>query len=336
VTSEDRFLDKLRALLPDDERLLLPPGDDAAVVRCAGGLVAATTDTMVEGVDFLSGQDPETLGRRALAINLSDLAAIGAAPEFFLLSLAFPPERGEDWALAVCRGALSRARSCGALLAGGDLSSAPLAMISVALWGRPPRRVITRSGGRPGDRLYVTGYPGRAAAGLRLARALDAFASRGSLPVERFVGISPAHQQELLAAYRDPEPRLAAGSALAQREIATAAIDVSDGLGIDAGRLAKASGVRAVLEGARLPVAPSLAALAEISALDPRDWVLAGGDDYELLLSAPPDREAEVLALDVGVPIVRIGHLEEGAGAILRDRRGEQDVTAMGYDHGIR
>jgi thiamine-monophosphate kinase len=320
--TEDRFLDKLRALRTPDERLLLPPGDDAAVVRAASGDLAATTDTMVEGIDFLPGQDPESLGRRILAINLSDLAAIGAAPEFFLLTLCFPPERGEQWALSVCRGALARARDFGVLLAGGDLSSAPLAMLSVALWGRPPKRPITRSGGRPGDALFMTGWPGRAAAGLWLAKSPD-----------RFGGLSPEHRRELLAAYRDPEPRLAAGEALAQRGLATAAIDVSDGVGIDAGRLSRASGVRAVLESARLPVAPAIASLGEISGLDPRDWVLAGGDDYELLFSAAPDREAEVLGLDVGVPIVRVGHLEEGSGAIARDRRGERDVSEMGYDH---
>lgn len=333
MTAEDRFLESLRALLPADARLLVPPGDDAAVVRSAAGTIAATTDMMVEEIDFLADEDPEAIGRRALAINLSDLAAMGATPEFFLLSIAFPPARGAQWPLAVARGALSRAGTNGPVLAGGDLSAAPVAMISVALWGRPPSSPLLRSGGRPGDALFVTGWPGRAAAGLRLARTLSTFATQGSHPVPRFVGISPGEQEELLQAYRDPEPRLTAGAALADSRLATAAIDVSDGLGIDAGRLARASGVRAVLERARLPIAPAVAALAELSTVDPLEWVLAGGDDYELLFTAAPDREQEIASLSLGVAVTRIGFLEPGAGAVLRDARGDRDVAQLGHDH---
>jgi thiamine-monophosphate kinase len=333
VSPEDRFLEKLRALLPADERLLVPPGDDAAVVRADSGSIAATTDMMVEGVDFLPGQDPHTVGRRALAINLSDLAAIGARPEFFLLSIAFPKERGQDWALAVASGALSRARLVDALLAGGDLSDAPTAMVSIALWGRPPAEPILRSGGRPGDAVFLTGWTGRAAAGLRLSQMLGVFASQGSAPVPRFVGISPAHQTELLDAYRDPEPRLAIGLALAARRLATSAIDVSDGLGIDAARLARASGVRVVLEAARIPLSPAVAAFAEVTTANPRDWLLGGGDDYELLFACDPARESELASIAAEVPITRIGRLEEGAGAVLRDARGETDITSLGHDH---
>src|SRR6185369_2322320 len=123
VKPEDRFVESLRALLPEGGALL-GPGDDAALVFREAGLLAATTDLLVEGVDFLPGEDPERLGRRAAAVNLSDLAAMGAEPQHFLLSIGFPPERGEDYPLAIARGAVARALPFGAHLVGGDLSGA--------------------------------------------------------------------------------------------------------------------------------------------------------------------------------------------------------------------
>ena len=142
---EDRFVEKLRALLPESGAIL-GPGDDAALVQREAGLLAATTDLLVEGVDFFPGEDPERLGRRAAAVNLSDLAAMGAEPEFFLLSIGFAPEKGEDFPLAIARGAIARAGEFGAHLVGGDLSAAPQTVISVALWGKPAGTPLTRAG----------------------------------------------------------------------------------------------------------------------------------------------------------------------------------------------
>lgn len=322
VSREDGFVERLRALLPEDERLLVGPGDDAAVVRVDAGSLVATTDLLVEGVDFLAGTPPEKIGRRALAVNLSDLAAMGARPEFFLLSIGFPPEKGEEFPLGVARGALALASRWGATLAGGDLSSSSAVVISVALWGRPERLPLLRSGGRPGDLLYLSGFPGRAAAGLRLA-------SRNSN-----AAIAPDPERDLLDAYEDPEPRVALGLELSRRGLATSAIDVSDGLGIDAGRLARASGVRAVIEEARLPLSPSLAAAAKALGTDPLLWMLEGGDDYELLFAARPDDASAVEGLaSAAVPVTRIGRLEEGAGAVAMGARGERDISASGWDH---
>jgi thiamine-monophosphate kinase len=322
VSREDGFVEKLRALLPETDRVLVGPGDDAAVLRVEAGTAVATTDMLVEGVDFLAGTPPETIGRRALAVNLSDLAAMGARPETFLLSIAFPSEKGDEFPLAVARGALSRASRWKASLAGGDLSDAPLIAVSVALWGRAEGSPLLRSGGRPGDDLYLSGYPGRAAAGLALV-SRDA---AGPLAAE--------HRCDLKDAYEDPEPRVALGLELSRRGLATAAIDVSDGLGIDAARLARASGVRAVIEEARLPVSPSLAAAAEALGADPLHWMLEGGDDYELLFAARPDdaRAVEALA-SAAVPVTRIGRLEAGPGAVATGPRGERDISASGWDH---
>ena len=324
VKSEDRIVEKIRALATTSPGLTIGPGDDAAVVSRAAGLLAATTDMLVEGVDFLPGEDPERLGRRAVAVNLSDLAAMGAEPEFFLLSIAVPPERGEEVPLGIVRGAIARAAAHGGTLAGGDLSAAPLLVVSIAFWGRPAGDPLTRSGASPGDLVYVTGYPGEAAAGLRLATAAP------DVPE-----LAAADAQRLLAAFRDPEPRVAFGAWLGRERLATAAIDVSDGLGLDAGRLARASGVRLRLERERLPISPALAAFAAAARVDPIELAVGGGDDYELLFTV---READAPRLGeksdaLGVPIRAIGRVSSGSGAVLSDSRGERDIASLGHDH---
>lgn len=327
MDGEDRFVRRLLALLPPSRGVLVGPGDDAAVVAAEAGLWVVTTDLLVEGVDFLPGEDPEAMGRRAMAVNLSDLAAMGARPEFFLLTVAFPAALGEEYPLAVARGALSRATPLSAALVGGDISDAPVPLISIALWGRPEREPIRRSGAHAGDLLFLSGQPGRAAAGLRLARAR----AEGT---PRAPGLPAEVEAELLAAYRDPEPRLPLGLALARESRATAAIDVSDGLGIDAGRLAEASGVRAVIESERVPVSASLARFARTEGLDPLDLALSGGDDYELLFTVAPEQAAQIPPEGPGaVSVRRIGRIEPGRGAVLQSPDSERDVSGLGYDH---
>jgi thiamine-monophosphate kinase len=327
VTPEDRFVARLREMLAEDPRVLLGPGDDAALVReTAGGALAVTTDMQVEGVDFLPNEDPHRLGRRALAVNLSDLAAMGAMPEFFLLSIGFSPEKGEDFPLAVARGTLSRATPLAVSLIGGDLSRSPQTIVSIALWGRTESRTAPRSGSSPGDLLFLSGFPGRAAAGLHLARRLSA----GGPPA----ALAPEYAGELLAAYRDPEPRVALGLELSRRNLWSAAIDVSDGVGMDAGRLARASGLRAVIEKDRLPVSPALAAFGVLEAKNPLDWILSGGDDYELLFAARASaRETVESIASRGVPVTLIGRLEHGEGAVLRDGNGDREISGLGHDH---
>jgi len=335
VKAEDRVVERLRALLPPSGPVLWGPGDDAALIDRPAGLFAATTDLLVEDVDFLAGEDPERLGRRAAAVNLSDLAAVGAAPEAFLLGIAFPPERGEDFPVSLARGAAARAEPFGARLVGGDLSAAPLVVVAVSMWGRPAAAPLSRSGARPGDRVYVSGYPGEAAAGLRLAQLLAAFSKQGSKPTRRFPELTPEHQGRLLDRYHDPEPHVGLGMALAAAGVASAAIDVSDGLGVDAGRLARASGVRLVLERDRVPLSAALRAFASMADQDALDLALGGGDDYELLFTVPEDREEalEELAASAGAPLTRIGSVAAGAGAVLRGATGERDVASLGHDH---
>jgi thiamine-monophosphate kinase len=335
VNSEDRFVAGLRALLPGGRPVLVGPGDDAAVLERAPGLLVATTDMVVEGVDFLPAEDPERLGRRAAAVNLSDLAAMGAEPEALLLAIGFRRERGPDYPLAITRGAAARGGEFGARLVGGDLSDAPLTIVTIALWGRPVGRPLTRSGAKPGDAVYLSGRPGEAAAGLVLARRLAAFAEQGAGPTPRFPGLTVHDEKELLAAYRDPEPRIALGAALSRDELATACIDVSDGVGVDAGRLAGASGVRLVLERHRLPVTPALRSFGELESKDPLDLLLSGGDDYELLFTAPSggSERVEAAGAALGIRLSRVGRVEAGSGAVLEEAGGIRDIAALGYDH---
>jgi thiamine-monophosphate kinase len=333
VKAEDRFVEKLQQILPHCGRVLVGPGDDAALITGRTGNLAATTDLLAEGADFLPGEDPESIGRRAVAVNLSDLAAMGVSPEFFLLSIAFPPDKGDEYPLAIARGAISRAEPFGAYLVGGDLSGAPTTVVSVALWGQPAGRPLLRSGAKPGDGVWLSGFPGRAAAGLRLARRMSASAkTEGQGALESAV-LSPPHEEELLAAYRDPIPRVALGLWLAREQAAQAAIDVSDGLGVDAGRLARASGVRIVIERERLPVAAALAAFARLESADPVEWILAGGDDYELLFASTERAPLREPRPEWEVSITLVGHVEKGDGAILRDSHGDRDISELGYDH---
>jgi thiamine-monophosphate kinase len=168
-----------------------------------------------------------------------------------------------------------------------------------------------------------------------MARQIAAFAAQGSSPTVRFPEISAEDERRLLDAFRDPVPRIALGALLARERLATAAIDVSDGLGVDAGRLARSSGVRLALEKNCLPISASLVSFAASEDLDPVELVVAGGDDYELLFTVREDAAArlEERAAVLGVGVTRIGRAEEGAGAVLRDALGERDVAELGHDH---
>lgn len=332
---EDRFVERLRESLAEREGVLVGPGDDAAVVSSTAGRLVVTTDTLVENVDFLPGEDPARLGRRSVSVGLSDLAAMGAWPDFFLLTIGFPESADEDLPLAVARSAAKRGEEFGAALVGGDLTRADEIFLSVALWGRPSGGVVRRSGAKPGDVVFLSGWPGEAAAGLAIARARSGetrmAAETGWTPEE----LPVSDETRLLAAYRDPEPRLALGRALGRDGIATAAIDVSDGLGIDAGRLARASAVRVVLESDSLPISSSLAAFAEIAGRDAVEMALSGGDDYELLFTVSAELAGSLAGppAEWGVPVWRIGRIESGTGAYVDGARGLRPIDDLGFDH---
>lgn len=293
-------------------------GDDAALIETPPGTqLVAAIDTLVEGVHFPPGSPPESIGHRTLAVNLSDIAAMGARPAWALLSLSLP--RAEEAWLAGFAAGLSRlARAHGVALVGGDTTRGPLSVTIQVLGHVPTGSALLRSGGSAGDVLFVSGTPGDAAAGLAL--------EQGRLRVE-----SEPAARYLRERFLFPQPRLALGERL--REFASACIDVSDGLLGDAGKLTAASGCGARLELSALPVSDALvSAVGESRA---RALALTGGDDYELCFAVPQSR---VEALQQALPprewgYARIGVLCEGHGVRVYEAGAVIDVSHSGFDH---
>lgn len=290
-------------------------GDDAALLRVPPGHeLAVSTDSLVAGVHFPIGLPADAVGHRALASNLSDLAAMGAAPAWVLLALTLP-EPDEAWLEAFSRGFFALARRHGVALVGGNMARGPL-NITLTVHGHVPEgRALTRSGAQVGDLVYVTGHPGDAAAGLKLLQA-----GRADM------------QQACVRRFAYPEPRLAAGQAL--RGLATSAIDVSDGLLADLGHLLEVRGFGAKLALERLPLSQ------ELLALHPQEeaWKLAltGGDDYELCFTAHPAeaRATESRLQEAGCPATCIGAVESTPGIHCVDRGGHmRDYPRPGHRH---
>jgi thiamine-monophosphate kinase len=298
---------------------LLGVGDDGAIVRPSPGMdLVITTDMLVCGTHFLAATDAEDLGWKALAVNLSDLAAMGAQPRWAVAAVALP-EADEDWIAAFARGFFAAAGAFEVDLIGGDTTRGPL-NIAPTLFGEVPQgRALTRSGARCGDDLWLSGAPGRAALGLAHLQG-------------RCVLREPA-LTDCLAALHRPQPRVALGLAL--RGLASAAIDVSDGLLADVGHILESSRLAAEIEFARLPRAALQACDDEALA---RQCLLAGGDDYELAFTAPAEKREAIAALAarLALPLSRIGRLCAGPpGTIcLRDESGSAMPTpTRGYDH---
>lgn len=308
----ERFFRDLGAKRPD---VLLGIGDDAALLAVPGGEeLVLTTDSLVEGVHFLPGMNPESLGTRSLAVNLSDIAAMGAQPAWALLSLVLP-QADESWLEGFACGFGASARAHGLALVGGNLSRGPLA-ITVQLAGLVPRgQALTRAGAHPGDVLFVSGTPGDAALGLEVLR--------GTRPAEA------QHAAYLRARFERPTPRVDLGVQL--RGIASACIDVSDGLYVDASRLARASGCGLQLETEALPHSR---ALREILGEDGWRGILGGGDDYELCFAVPPGRIAALTqAANNGVRCTRIGELTDAGGIEIRRAGAVMQFSAATFDH---
>ena len=299
--------------------VILGIGDDAAIVRApADQELVLTTDALIEGAHFLPGAAAHSLGHRALAVNLSDLAAMGAEPAWALASLVLP-EADEAWLRDFAAGFGALARSHGVALVGGNLSRGPLS-ITIQLTGFvAPGTALRRSGGRPGDRLFISGTLGDARAG-RLLGAPEP----GMRPPEA------EQRRQLQQRFEYPTARIALGQAL--RGVASACMDLSDGLLADLPRLAAASGCGADLRVAGLPLSTSLRALCGTQA-----WQqgLQGGEDYELLFSVPPAQVAKIgaLAVRLGVPLSPCGLLRGGSGVALLGDSGVIQFSASSFDH---
>lgn len=293
-------------------------GDDCALLAPAPGMqLAVSCDMLVEGRHFLPTVDPFKLGHKALAVNLSDLAACGARPLAFTLALALP-QADEAWLAPFSRGLFALADEHECELVGGDTTRGPL-NICITVFGEVPQgEALLRSGARLGDDVYVSGSLGEA----RLA--LEVFRGTASVPAEVFAAARLRMEQ--------PTPRVALGQGL--RRIATAAIDVSDGLLGDLGHVLQQSGVGASIDThAALGLLPGPVPLPEEARLE---CVLAGGDDYELLFTAPPAcRDAvQAAAAAAGTPVTRIGRIEAEPGLRLLDGQGRPiERRYASFDH---
>jgi thiamine-monophosphate kinase len=302
---------------PSRADVVLGVGDDAALLTVpAGHELVACTDTLVDGRHFPRGTRADDVGWRSLAVNLSDLATMGATPAWATLALTLPAV-DEDWLEGFAAGFAALANAHQVALVGGDTTSGPLTITVQALGFMPAGTALRRSGARPGDLVYVTGWPGDAAAGLALieGRLAGQGANRGALEGK----------------FRRPEPRVAFGVRL--RTVASACIDVSDGLAGDLGRLVAASGVGATLRAAELPLSRALYALAGEARA--REFALGGGDDYELLFTAPPGaRQAlATVTASAGAPACHcIGEIVAGRGVRVLGERGELPVP-RGWNH---
>jgi len=283
-------------------------GDDAAALAPPPGQdLVLTADAVARDVHFLD-DSADAIARKALRVNLSDLAAKGAAPLGYLLTLGLEADWTEDWLAAFCAGLAADQETYGMRLLGGDTIRAPggLVVSITAIGTVPAGRMVRRNGARAGDVLLVTGTIGDAALGLRLRRDPGLGA--------RLTVRDAAH---LLGRYRLPEPRVAAASAVLAH--ARAAMDLSDGLVGDAGKMAAASGVRLVIDAAAVPLSAAARTLIA-GAPDLLTTALTGGDDYEILAAVPGEALSAVLAAfaAAGVPATPIGRVEPGAGVALR------------------
>jgi thiamine-monophosphate kinase len=293
-------------------------GDDAALLAVSPGMeLAISTDMLVAGTHFFPDTDPRKLGWKTLAVNISDLAAMGAQPRWATLALALP-EADETWLAAFADGFFKCSEQYGVELIGGDTTRGPLNLSVTILGEVPKQQALRRDGARPGDDIWVSGTLGGAALGLAA--------------LKKWVQLGEADFAHCLRALETPQPRVALGLAL--RGIAHAAIDISDGLLADLGHILERSQVGAEIRFDALSAHPALEPwLAE-------DWactcMLAGGDDYELCFSASPERWDNIAAIGVqlGLALTCIGRIVEDAGLHLLDAAGKPMETGKeGYDH---
>ena len=284
-------------------------GDDGAVVAPAPGCeLVLSVDMLVEGSHFLAGVDPATLGHKTLAVNLSDMAAMGAQPRWALLAGALP-DFDERWLSDFTRGLFELADRFDVALIGGDTTRGPRNLCLTIIGELPAGTAITRAGAAPGDDIFVSGTLGDAALALAV--------------LQRRATLGSADFARARSRLETPEPRVALGARL--RGVATAAIDISDGLTGDLAHILERSCAGAVIDLASIPRSIPLAALIDGEERDlGLACLLAGGDDYELCFTAPPSsREAiAAIARDGDVPLARIGQVTAGTGLVVRDERG--------------
>ena len=322
---EFKLIDRIRQQVVNGSGVHRGIGDDAAVVSLPDGHhLLTSTDLLIEDVHFRHDwTDCETLGHKAVAVNLSDIAAMGGTPRYLYLGLACPGETAVEDLNAFLTGALAEAEQYNVTLVGGDTCRSPGPwMISVTIEGSTPKhQAIGRDGAQPGDLIMVSGTLGDSALALHLLRD------------------SKEPESALLARHHQPKARVELGRQLGEQSLAKAMIDISDGLASDLEHILQASQVDAIIEEDKLPLSEVFQQHTDTNpAL--RELALYGGEDYELLFSVAPENVAEITALsaEINLPITCIGVIQEGSGALsLQDKTGTvRPILVRGYDHFCR
>ena len=330
---ERALIARITSRLDSPPWVAVGPGDDAAVIEPARGtLDVLTTDALVDGIHFdLRFTPPDAVGHRALAVNLSDLAAMGAEPRAALLSLLLPDDLDVGTIDGLMDGLLALAARYRVALVGGNITrtTGPLTIDVTATGSVRPRRVLTRAGARPGDEVYLTGTLGSAAAGLAVLKS-------GRQPV--------GTQAACVERYLRPDPRVRAGMLLGRNRAATSCIDLSDGLSDAVRQVAEASGVGITIDQKCLLFADELLPLTVVESarrsatVDVRDVLhtaITAGDDYELLFTSRPSQRGRLRGVrrQTGdLPITRIGLVTKGSDVLLRDEQGTREMP-RGYEH---
>jgi thiamine-monophosphate kinase len=314
---ERRVISRIRRAFSEPRTdILIGIGDDAALVKAPRSLLL-TTDILVEDEDFRRAvHPPRLLGRKALNVNLSDIAAMGGRPLHALVGMAMPGDLEESWLRQFMAGFRSAAREARVALVGGDLSQSGKVMISVTVTGEA-KSPVTRSGARAGDWVFVSGTLGDAAQGFRLLEE-GGLQGKGR-------GAGP-----LVRAFLDPVPLLELGALLARRKLASAMIDVSDGLSVDLAHICEESRVGAEVEASLVPISPALRRLSK----DPLDMALNGGEDFELLFTVRPAKLATVRKLSSRFDLTMIGRVTAGKKIFLvgSDKK-KEPIRAGGFEH---
>ena len=324
------FIDRIaRHGLVREEGVLCGIGDDCAVFSLDGNqALLITADLMVEDIHFKrDAAAPENLGAKLLAVNLSDVAAMGGQPRDAIVSLAIPADLDVAYMEGIYRGLHACARRFGVNIAGGDTTRSPGPLVlNLTLTGRMAvDRVCYRSGARPGDLVYVSGTLGDSAAGLEIVLGREATLSR-------------EYRDVLLRRHHCPEPRVTLGQALAASGAVTAMIDLSDGAASDLRHICRRSNVSAVIEEKAVPISPACRAFCAASGISPLRLALSGGEDYELLFTVDPEKADRVETLGATndlPPLCRIGQIETGqSGISIEDAAGNRrPLDSAGFDH---
>lgn len=322
---ERQFIENIRQRFTGHTDLLIQGiGDDCAVFGHSNTISwLVTTDLLVDDIHFnREWQSAYLLGRKAIAVNISDIAAMGGEPKFALLSLAMPSSLSETWLDDFQKGIFSMLEENNCLLIGGDTAKSTVFTANVVIIGTAhPGKVLYRSGAKPDHDIYVTGPLGSAAAGLQL--------------LQREVKGIP-QQEKFLQAHFDPKPQVKAGRLLAGSGYVSAMQDISDGVATDLSHICKASTVGAIIQARLLPYEKGLSQLCRQCGVNLYDLMISGGEDYELIFTADPTyREAiDRLAGEIGREFVRIGAITEEAGKIFMEEDGKsRDITFKGFEH---